>query len=126
MYLVYCLSFIFNSCDIQEPFYIWFERSGGFAGISTSVEIDSKTLPAEEARELEQLIEQSGFFDFNKNDTIPDLGLGQGPDQFQYKITIEYKGREKKTVELSESTIPDSLRPLVNYLTQKARSTRRD
>ena len=121
MYLVYCLSFIFNSCDIQEPFYIWFERSGGFAGISTSVEIDSKTLSAEEAGELEQLIEQSGFFDFIKKDTIPTQELGQGPDQFQYEITIEYKGGEKKTVELNESTIPDSLRPLVNYLTQKAR-----
>ena len=105
----------------QGPFYIWFERSGGFTGISTSVEIDSKPLSIEEVDELKKLIEQSGFFDFNKNDTIP----AELPDQFQYKITIEFES-EKRTHQFSESAVPDNFRPLINYLTRKARSKKKN
>lgn len=119
MYLVFCLALIYNSVTIQDPFYIWFERSGGFAGISTSVEIDSKILSTEEVEKLRQLIDQSGFIEYHKSDSTP----GNMPDQFQYKITIEYQG-EKQTVEFGESAVPDSFRPLVNYLSQKARSKR--
>ena len=121
MYLVFCLSLISSCMTIQDPFYLWFERSGGFAGISTSVEIESESLLPDEVEELRQLIDQSGFLELSKNDTIPT----ELPDQFQYKITIEYEG-EKRTVAFSESTVPDSFRPLINYLTQKARSKKKD
>ena len=121
MYLVFWLSLISSCMTIQGPFYIWFERSGGFAGISTSVEIDSESLSANEVEELRQLIDQSCFFEFTKNDTIP----AELPDQFQYKITIRYEG-EKRTVELNDSAIPESFRPLINYLTQKARSKKKE
>lgn len=118
-YLAVCLVLISNSLAVQEPFYIWFERSGGFAGITTSIEIDSKSLSSEEAEKLEQLIDDSGFFKEHKSDSPS----GNMPDQFQYKISIECEG-EKQTVEFGESTVPESFRPLINYLTQKARSAR--
>ncbi len=121
MYLVFCLSLISSCVTTQGPFYIWFERSGGFAGISTSVEIASESLPPDEVEELRKLIDQSGFFEFIKNDSVQ----AELPDQYQYKITIEYEG-EKQTVEFSESTVPDSFHPLVNYLTRKARSKMKD
>jgi len=115
MYLVYCLFFIFNGCVIQEPFHIWFERTGGFAGMITMVEIDSKTLSVEEQEKVEEFIEKSGFFEF-----VSDSLKTNHPDQFQYKITIEYKN-DKKSLEFGESGMPNSLRPLVDYLNQKAR-----
>lgn len=120
MYLVFCLSLISNCVIIQDPFYIWFEKSGGFAGITTSVEIDSELLPSGELEELKQLIDQSGFFEWNKIDSIP-VAM---PDQFQYIITIEHEG-EKRTAEFSDLTVPDNFRPLINYLTQKARSKKK-
>ena len=106
---------------IQDSFYIWFERSGGFTGISTSVEIDSQLLSPDESKELKQLIDQSDFFKLGKNDTI-QVSM---PDQFQYTITIEQQG-EKRTVEFSDSTVPDDMRPLLNYLSQKARTKKKD
>ena len=106
---------------IQDSFYVWFERSGGFTGISTSVEIDSQLLSSDESKELKQLIDQSDFFKLGKNDTI-QVSM---PDQFQYTITIEQQG-EKRTVEFSDSTVPDDMRPLLNYLSQKARTKKKD
>jgi hypothetical protein len=100
----------------QKPFCIFFERSGGFAGITNTVELDSKTLPAEEAEKLEEMIISSGFFE----DKDKDMPNSNRPDQFQYKITIEYEGK-KQTREFGESSVPESLRPLVHYLTLKAR-----
>ena len=103
----------------QEKFHIDFERSGGFAGITTKIDIDSNSLPPDEVEKLEQLINDSGFFEFDKNDSV-QVGL---PDQFRYELTIKYKN-ERQTIELSDATIPESFRPLINYLNQKARLKR--
>ena len=46
------------------------------------------------------------------------------PDQFQYIITIGHEG-EKRIAEFSDLTMPDSFRPLINYLTQKARAKKK-
>lgn len=105
----------------QDSFYIWFERSGGFTGISTSVEIDSNLLSFEDSKELKQLIDQSDFFEWNTSDTL----LVEMPDQFQYTITIEHEG-EKRTVEFGDVSMPETMRPLINYLSQKARSKKPD
>ena len=121
MCLVFCLSLISSFVAIQNSFYISFERSGGFTGISTSVEIDSQLLSYDESEELKKLIDQSDFFKWSKNDTI-QVSM---PDQFQYTITIEQQG-EKRTVVFSDITMPDNMRPLINYLSQKARSKKTD
>lgn len=120
-YLAVCLILISNNLAFQEPFYIWFERSGGFAGISTSIEIDSKSLSSDELEELKRLIDHSGFFVYHKNDSTP----GNMPDQFQYNISIECDG-EKQSVEFGDSTVPEKFRPLLDYLTQKVRSKRQE
>lgn len=120
-FLVVCLVLISNTLAFHKPFCIFFERSGGFTGISTTVEIDSKTLPPEEAEKLEEMIKDSGFFMEIKEDSIPEAR----PDQFQYKITIEYEGK-RQTRELKESTIPGSFRPLINYLSRKARPEKKN
>jgi len=115
------LIFLFsNILSIQGYIYIQFERSGGFAGITSKVEIDSNSLSSDEMEKLERLINDSDFFEFHKNDSIE----GEMSDQFYYKLTIEYKN-ESHTVELSDSAVPESFRPLLNYLNQKARSRKK-
>ena len=102
---------------VQAPFFLWFERSGGFTGISTKVEIDSKSLTQEETEKLKRLIDQTGFLgEQHKHGSTP----AALPDQFQYQITIAY-GNQRHTVTLHEPNVPESFRPLINYLTQKAR-----
>jgi len=100
----------------QEHFKIWFERTGGFTGIPVKVELDSDTLSIEEKTKIQQLIDESDFFHIQVIDTL----LRNLPDQFYYQLTID-DNNTKKRITYSESTIPDSFRPLTTYLMQLLR-----
>jgi hypothetical protein len=113
------LGSVFNILEIQDDFYIQFQRSGGFTGIANNVDIDSKKLDAGEVEKIRQMIDQCNFFEFQHDDSLSK----NIPDQFQYIITIEQRD-QKKTVELTDSTVPEHFIPLVNYLNQKARAAR--
>ncbi len=100
----------------QEQYYIEFKRSGGFSGASTDVEIDSSELSLVDAEVLKLLIDRSGFFEaFVSGNTFLNM-----PDQFRYNITIEHMGK-RRTLELSDGSIPDLFRPLINHLVRLAR-----
>lgn len=115
MYLLVCLLLQACSADMnQDQFYIYFERSGGFAGITQTLEMKSDTLSQEDQDHLRTMINDSGFFSFTEESN------SRLPDQFNYVITIK-NDKQEKTIRLSESTISAKLRPLVDYLTQKAR-----
>ncbi len=117
IYLVaFWLGSVYNILEKQDNFNIQFQRTGGFAGIVTNAEIDSKRLDTEEIEKIKLLISQSNFFGFQQTDSLSK----NIPDQFQYVITIK-QGDKKKTIELTDSTVPDSFIPLINYLTQKSR-----
>jgi hypothetical protein len=117
------LVFIALTCNMmsQDDFKIRFERSGGFTGIATITEIDSKSLTTEEKENLKDLIDSSGFFEVRQIDSQAE----QLPDQFQYKISIDYKDKNQ-TLEFTDATMPESFRPLVRQLTLMARSKRHD
>lgn len=115
--VIFSVVLLLSNMTLPQPFYIYFERSGGVTGITSKVEINSKTLPGEESQKLKELIESSGIFEFQKKDTLAK----NIPDQFQYELTITYKGKRQSLI-LNESEVPDSLRPLINYLTRKART----
>lgn len=104
----------------EENYHINFQRTGGFSGASRGVEIDSRKLPSEEAEALKLLIDASGFFEtFTSFNTLLNM-----PDQFRYKITIEGKGKSR-TLELSDASLPNHFRPLINYLMRLARSRKK-
>lgn len=98
---------------------IEFQRSGGFAGLRLSAAVDTDRLPADEANELARIVDAAGFFGLPAT-----LKSTQGADQFTYRLTIE-AGDRRHTVEVSESAVPDSLRPLIQRLATIARSTSR-
>ena len=115
MYLLVCLLLQACSTDMnQNQFYIYFERSGGFAGIAQTLEIKSDTLSRDDQDHLRTMINDSGFFSFKEES---NSGL---PDQFNYVITIK-NDRQEKTIRFGESGISAKLKPLVDYLSQKAR-----
>lgn len=100
----------------EEHYYVDFKRSGGFSGTSTDVEIDSSELSLVDAELLKLLIDRSGFFEaFNSGSTFMNM-----PDQFRYLITIEHMGK-RRSLELSDGSIPDHFRPLINHLVGIAR-----
>lgn len=121
MYLAAFLAMLaFNNLDMQDKFLVSFERSGGFAGISSFVTIDADTMNIDEKLKLQELIENSEFFQMD----IDDSSNSGARDQFIYKLSIEI-GNQKKSLTLTEPDITDKLRPLINYLSQKARMPKR-
>jgi len=99
---------------------ISFERSGGFAGIATKTTVDEKDLEPDEAQKFRRLVEGADFLSLSKK----TLHRSPRPDRFQYEFKIEESDRQH-TVTLSEETLPVSLKPLINWLMEKARQTKK-
>jgi hypothetical protein len=91
---------------------IFFERTGGFAGVKLTRSLDSSTLRPREAKRLQQLLKQSGFFD------LPPVleSKKSGADLFSYRVTVETE-EKKYTVEAVEAAIPPAMRPFLDFLT---------
>lgn len=95
---------------------IHFERSGGFAGISTPVTIDSSTLSSGEQDELRDMVYTAKFFELPMETPLPK----RGADYYKYKITIEDDGNKRShTIKTNDMTLPPELGPLVDYLESK-------
>jgi len=87
-----------------------FERSGGFTGILQTKTFDTDALTNEAAAQLIHLVEAADFF------RLPAMiATTAQPDRFQYQITIE-TGDRQHTINVSESTAPGTLRPLLDWL----------
>ena len=99
---------------------ISFERSGGFAGITTKTVVDEKDLAPDEGQKLRQLVEGTDFFNLSKK----IMPRSPRPDHFQYELSLEESGRQH-TVTMSEETLPEKLRPLIKWLMEKARQTKK-
>lgn len=89
---------------------IAFKRSGGFIGTGMRFQIDLDQLPINDARYIDRLIEQAQFFNLPEN-----LIIKFNPDEYQYTITIDL-GMTCHTVRTNDTTMPASLRPLVDGL----------
>jgi len=94
---------------------IYFERTGGFAGIKTSASIDTDTLPPNESEKLHDMCDNMNFFNMPST-SAPKSGAA---DLFRYKITIESKdGRH--TVETTDLSMTPEFENFINFLSDKA------
>ena len=89
---------------------ITFKRSGGLIGRGMRLQVDLDQLPIHDARYLARLIEQAEFFNLPEN-----LIIKFNPDEYQYTITVDL-GVTSHTVRTNDTTMPGSLRPLVDEL----------
>jgi hypothetical protein len=89
---------------------VTFKRSGGFIGKGMRFELNLNQIPIEDAQDLINLIEQAQFFDLPEN-----MIIKFNPDEYQYTITVD-AGLMAHTVRTNDSTMPASLRPLVDQL----------
>jgi hypothetical protein len=89
-----------------------FKRTGGSMGREMTMNFDLGSMPGSVAQRLDNLLTTSNFFE------VPVVNdLTTGPDEYQYDITV-VAGNSIHTVHISESSMPHSLRPLVEELTE--------
>jgi hypothetical protein len=89
-----------------------FKRMGGSSGQETSMSFDLGSMPGGAAQRLHGLLTESNFFD------VPTVNnLMTRPDEYEYVITV-VAGNSIHTVHVSDTTMPQSLRPLVEELTE--------
>lgn len=98
---------------------IHFERSGGIMGLKSSLLLNLDELPPDQAGTLRLLLDESHFLTLPENPPTHPT-----PDGFQYTITIE-TDRITHTIHTSDTTAPDELRPLIQELSQRARTQRK-
>ena len=99
---------------------IIFKRSGGMLGQEIETDIDLNELPGAESQELMQLLTETNFF------KIPQNLIGHAaPDEYEYRITVE-AGNTHHTIQTSDATAPESLRPLLVKLSSLANEDNSD
>lgn len=86
-----------------------YERSGGFAGITITAEVDSSTLTTKQADELKELVEKAFPPDQLKNKKATM------PDQFDYEFTVTDAGKTR-TRQVNDESITDEIRTLGKWL----------
>jgi hypothetical protein len=89
---------------------ITFKRSGGFIGHGMRFELNLNDLPISAVRNITRLVEEAQFFDLPEN-----LIKTFMPDEYQYTVTVD-AGITNHTVRTNDSTMPNSLRPLIKEL----------
>ena len=94
---------------------IIFKKSGGITGREVESTIDLNEMPDHESQELMRMISETNFF------KIPQNLISTGsPDEFEYTVTLE-AGNSHHTIHTSDSSAPESLRPLLDKLSRLAR-----
>jgi hypothetical protein len=81
--------------------------------------MDTASLPADEAHRFEAMIQHAALSSLAER----PAGRPSGADRFTYRIAVEAEGRVQ-TIEIGESALPASLRPLIEWLTQAAMKSR--
>ena len=88
---------------------ITLKRSGGFTGIPLTITIDTATLSADQASQLQHLVEA---VDFHQSATSATPAQ---PDRFEYELTVQ-EGDRMHTITVGEAALPEPLKPLLHWL----------
>ncbi|MEP7199591.1 MAG: protealysin inhibitor emfourin [Chloroflexota bacterium] len=96
---------------------IQFERTGGFAGMKLTYSVDSDTLPADQAKQLNKMVDAAKLFDI----IDPSGKAKPAADQFHYRLVVESAGKQK-TITTTDTAASDNLHALLDWLTTKART----
>ena len=94
-----------------------FKRTGGTMGREITMDLDLNTMPASISQRLNNLLNESNFFE------IPVVNdLLSGPDEYEYTLTV-VAGNSLHTIRVADTSMPKSLRPLIEDLTELAKTT---
>jgi len=96
---------------------IRFRQSGGLAGLAKVAEVDSERISPVESGRLQALVDDA------LAETFPHAGPAL-PDEEHYYVEIEIAER-RRTIFVGRSTMPDPVRPLIEYLEKHAEYEKR-
>jgi emfourin len=86
-------------------------RGGGVAGFATRTEVSTDSLPPDTSHILEEKVKQSGLRELRED----KREAARHPDDLLYEVSVE-DAEGVHTVQLSESTTPDSIRSLIEWV----------
>jgi hypothetical protein len=92
-----------------------FLRTGGFLGREMKSFLDLNEMPEDESQEIQRMILESNFFNIPQNLIEPSKH-----DEYEYTITVE-SGNSHHTVQTTDTSAPESLRPLLEKLSSLAK-----
>jgi hypothetical protein len=92
------------------------ERSGGLAGIQTSIEMDSKDLPGVLVSKVRDILENA-----NSSNRPLKAAPKIAADYYNYKISIR-DGDFRKELVCNQYNIQDDLKLLVKYIEKSSKS----
>lgn len=98
----------------QTAMQITLQRSGGFTGIPLTLTVVTTTLSPDKATQLRHLVEAADFFHVSSPPSMPAQ-----PDRFEYVVTVQ-EGDRTHTITFGEPAMPESLKPLLNWLMENA------
>jgi len=99
----------------SQPYIVKFNQTGGFAATFKGVELNTAKLSCADACSLVETIKKSGIL---KESTVKKTNP-QAADVFYYDIVVQEKNRTHH-VTFDDTTVPDSYRPLVEFLRTRA------
>jgi len=91
-------------------------RTGGFAGRTVHVQLDSEQMPPADAARLVQLVSSIDFSRLGSS----HRRLPAGADLMTYDLTVE-RGGSRWHGTVSDPAIPSELRPLLQFITGHGR-----
>jgi hypothetical protein len=94
---------------------ISFRQSGGFAGLVLGCDLDTRSMARGDAEELQRLVRQAAL------ENAGTKTSSTGADLTRYEIILTDNGRTTKVV-FDDTTMPDNVRPLVEFLTGRSRA----
>jgi hypothetical protein len=100
-----------------------FATSGGVVNQELTYRADTNTMSEDQATELEMLVESSGVFDLEQDDTNSNSAIGRA-DVISYRLTLS-EGSRQITLWMNDITAPASVRPLLAYLRKQALEQKR-
>lgn len=86
--------------------------------MTSNFSVDTNLFSPSDANQIQQLINDSGFFDLPGESAPPPKGAA---DYYEYVITVEKEGGQAHTIKTTDITMPSTLKPVINYLTNKQR-----
>lgn len=95
--------------------HIGYRRSGGFAGIEMTAEVNAGELPAAAAELAQRLLAEPGLGE----PTRPANAFPGAADHFSYQLQLS-DGSRQQSFRWAEFQVPDALRPLLTALNRLA------
>jgi hypothetical protein len=97
-----------------EQMRIRFQQSGGYAGLIKGCELDTESLPPEEAMVIHSLVKKSNIKGNQKFITR------DARDLRTYSITVE-KNEESNSISFDDMTVPEGVQELLSFLESRAK-----